>query len=141
MLDYVGELVDFEGAVVEEGFALGDCEGLAGGSWSCVLDRRGRRAKGGRGEDARCASFSSFAIVPEMPRPISAARRANSDRRGFSAVAGALSAFWALLSSDCRCAPILFVWRCFWTCVRTEWNSDVRSCMEVETAMVAGEVR
>ena len=85
------------------------------------------------GGDLRCASFSSLPIVPAMPRPISAARRANSDRRGCASPFA--SAFCASVRRDRRCAPTLFFAcrRC--ACARTDWNSAVRSCIEV-TAIV-----
>jgi hypothetical protein len=53
-------------------------------------------------------SFSSLAIVPEMPLPISAAFLANSDLLGFvSPFAEPFAAFCESVRSDCLCAPIL----------------------------------
>jgi hypothetical protein len=89
---------------------------------------------------SRCASFSSFPIVPEIPLPISAARLANSDLLGFrSPFADPLAAaFCASDNNDCLWAPTLEdVWRrCAWT--NTDRNSFVRSWIEV-TAMMSNE--
>lgn len=53
-------------------------------------------------------SFSSLAIVPEIPLPISAAFLANSDLLGFvSPFVEPLAAFCESVRSDCLCAPIL----------------------------------
>jgi hypothetical protein len=58
--------------------------------------------------DIHCASLSSFSIVPVMPRPISAAFRANSDLAPLlgplvSPFGDPLAArLWASVNSDCR---------------------------------------
>lgn len=78
-----------------------------------------------------CANFSSFPIVAEIPRPISAAWRANSDRRGFP-----LSpSFWVSPSSLWE--PGFWVWRRL--AAVTMWrNSAVRSF--IATAILGGGV-
>ena len=85
----------------------------------------------------RSASLPSFSIVPVMPRPISAALLANSDRTPLlgplvSPFGDPLAArFWDSVSSDCLWAPI-FVEDCrFCAWARTALNSAVRSCIDV----------
>ena len=71
-----------------------------------------------------------------MPRPISAAFRANSDLVPFlGTLASPLgepfaACLWASVSKDCRWAPTLdwFLFFCAWA--RTALNSAVRSCIE-----------
>jgi len=80
-----------------------------------------------------CASFSNLPIVSEMPLPISAALLANSDLLGFASPFAA--AFCESVRSDCRCAPTFDDACRFWTWVRTDLNSVVRSWIE-DTAML-----
>lgn len=86
-----------------------------------------------------CASLSSFSIVPVMPRPISAAFLANSDRAPFlgpfvSPFGDPFAARLCLsVSNDCRWAPTLADDFLFCACAKTVLNSAVRSCTEVVT--------
>ena len=74
-----------------------------------------------------------------MPRPISAAFRANSDRAPllgpFTSPIGELLAarLWASVSKDCRWAPPLVELLVFCAWARTALNSAVRSCIELIT--------
>jgi hypothetical protein len=86
--------------------------------------------------DIRCANFSNFPMVTPIPLPISAALLANSDLLGFPSGLPFAAAFCESVRRDCLCAPTFdeACRRC--TCVRTERNSLVRSCIE-ETAMAS----
>lgn len=79
---------------------------------------------------ANWANFSSFPMVAPMPRPISAARLANSERR-CGCISPFAAAFCESVRSDLLWAPTLDEACRLWTCVRTERNSAVRSCIEV----------
>jgi hypothetical protein len=86
--------------------------------------------------DIRCANFSNFPMVTPMLLPISAALLANSDLLGFPSGLPFAAAFCESVRRDCLCAPTFdeACRRC--TCVRTERNSLVRSCIE-ETAIAS----
>ena len=74
-------------------------------------------------------------MVADMPLPISAAFRAKSDLRGRASPFAA--DFCASVRRERRWEPTLLV---FWrrcACARTDLNSAVRSCTDVETAIVA----
>lgn len=77
-------------------------------------------------------------MVAEMPRPISAAFLAKSDRLGWASPLAA--DFCESFSSDRRCEPtLLALWRrC--ACTSTDLNSDVRSWIEVEAIVVNYEM-
>jgi hypothetical protein len=131
LLDYECEFVNFDRSVVEEGFSFGN--------WVCLLVfvysfslRCWRKWRGGKAGVVRSANFCNFSMVPDIPLPISAARLANSDRRGrpFPVASPFAAAFWESLRSDCRCAPTLDEACRFCTCVRTDRNSFVRSCID-----------
>lgn len=94
-----------------------------------------------------CASLSSLAMVPVMPRPISAALRANSD------LAPLLAPFASPLgdpdpslrcfsdSNDCRCPPTFPIACRFSICARIERNSLVRSCIDVIVIMSCEQIQ
>lgn len=110
-------LVHFDGVVVEERSFLGHCS-----QCFSICSQLGITS------DLHWASFCSFPIVAEMPLPISAAFRANSERRGCALPLPALP--WASLSS--LCAPGFAA--CFRCAAVTMWrNSAVRSF--IATAM------
>jgi len=85
---------------------------------------------------ANRARFSNFSMVDEIPLPISAAFRANSDLLGFEAFASPFAAFFCeSVRRDCLCAPTLEVACLRWNWVRTDRNSFVRSCID-DTAIL-----
>lgn len=55
----------------------------------------------------RCANLCSFAVVAVIPLPISAARRANSERFGFEPGPPSFSSFWAGVRRACLCEPFV----------------------------------
>ncbi len=76
-------------------------------------------------------------MVAPMPRPISAARLANSDRLGLPSPSPA-AAFCSSVRRDRRCEPTLAeAWRRL-AVARMAWNSPVRFWMEW-TAISAGQ--
>ena len=87
------------------------------------------------------ASLPSFSIVPVIPRPISAALLANSDRCPFlgtfaSPLRNPLAALLCeSVSNDCLWALILVDVCLFCAWARTARNSAVRSCIEVVTIL------
>ena len=93
------------------------------------------------------ASLPSFSIVPVIPRPISAALLANSDRAAFlgplaSPLGDPLAALLCdSVSNDSLWAPILVDVCLFCACARTARNSAVRSCIEVVTILMARACR
>lgn len=83
---------------------------------------------------SRSANLRSFAVVAVIPRPISAARRANSDLvlLPFSALSKEPFAcrLWESDNNACRCDPTFEDAARFWACPRMAWNSPVRSCID-----------
>lgn len=68
-------------------------------------------------------------MVDEMPRPISAAFLAKSERRGWASPFAA--AFCWSVSSERRWAPFLLAFCLRWAVARTDLNSEVLSWMDV----------
>lgn len=130
MLDDKGEFVDLDGPVVKQRAALGNYSTASvirlHIAWHLSMDW-----------DSRCANFSNFPMVAEIPLPISAALRAKSDRLGRPPPSAA--DFWASVRSD-RFWELGFPVFCRrWAWASTDLNSEVRSCIDA-TAMVRGVV-